>query len=146
MPKVTVTRTIDAAPDEVWETVGDAYALPRWWPRCARVEAVTERGFTEVLQTPKGRSIRADFTWADRREGELVAWDQDLAGTPFERVFKSSRTTITVAPEGTGSRVTFEVDQQLRGWARFSPWMVRSATKRVTAEAADGLADRHGRG
>jgi uncharacterized protein YndB with AHSA1/START domain len=143
VPKIRITRTVSDPPERVWDTLSDPYNLVRWWPRVSRVEGVSDKGFTEVLQTPKGRGIRADFTWVGWKEGETLTWEQDLAGTPFERVFARSQTTVELASAGTGTAITIVVEQDLRGWARFSPWMVRSATKRVATEAADGLVALH---
>ena len=40
VPTVRRSRTLRATPEEVWAIVGDAYHLPRWWPRVTRVEGV----------------------------------------------------------------------------------------------------------
>ena len=82
-------ETISAAPGEVWELVSDPYSLPRWWPRTMRVESVEGEGagaqWTKVLGTAEGRGVRADFRCDESVEGERYGWEQQIAGTPFER-------------------------------------------------------------
>jgi uncharacterized protein YndB with AHSA1/START domain len=144
MPTARRSRTLAAAPEQVWETVADPHHLPRWWPRVERVEAVSGERFTEVLGTDRGRSVRADFRVIDSRAPERRAWEQELAGSPFERMFAAARTEVTLAPDGTGTRVTLVVSQRLRGAARFGGWVVRRATGRVLDEALGALEALHG--
>jgi carbon monoxide dehydrogenase subunit G len=144
MPTARRSRTVAASPERVWETVGDPHHLPRWWPRVSRVEAVTDAHFTEVLETETGRSMRADFKVLESRAGTARAWEQEVEGTPFERVFAASVTSVALEPLDEGTRVTLVVRQKLRGPARFGGWVVRRATGRVLDEALDGLEALHG--
>jgi carbon monoxide dehydrogenase subunit G len=144
MPTARRSRTVAAPPERVWEIVGDPYHLPRWWPKVTRVEAVSDEHFTEVLSTQDGRSLRADFRVVDSRAPERRAWEQELAGTPFERVFAAASTEIKLLPDGEGTRVTVVVRQQVRGSARLGGFMVRRATGRVLDEALDALEALHG--
>lgn len=144
MPVARRSRTVAAPPERVWEVVGDPHHLPRWWPRVTRVEAVTGEHFTEVLATQDGRSLRADFRVVDSRPSERRAWEQELEGTPFERVFAASSTEVKLLPDGEGTRVTLVVRQRLRGSARMGGFMVRRATGRVLDEALDSLEALHG--
>lgn len=140
MPTTSRSREIAAPPDEVWRIVGDPYHLPRWWPRVARVEAVTGGKFTEVLHgTRSGRAVRADFRLDEKRRGEQVRFSQQLEGTPFEKVLKEAETTIALAPATGGTRVSLTVRQQLRGLSRLGGFLVRRATRRILDEALDGL-------
>jgi carbon monoxide dehydrogenase subunit G len=144
MPTTRRSRTVAAVPDRVWEIVGDPYHLPRWWPRVERVEGVTEDHFTQVLTTERGRSVRADFRIVESVAPERRAWEQELAGSPFERIMAAARTEVRVEPEGAGSRVTIHVRQRMRGTARFGAWMVRRATRRQLDDALTALGDLHG--
>jgi uncharacterized protein YndB with AHSA1/START domain len=144
MPTARRSRTVAAPPERVWEVVGDPHHLPRWWPKVTRVEAVTDEHFTEVLSTQDGRSLRADFRVVDSRAPERRAWEQELDGTPFERVFAAASTEIKLLPDGDGTRVTVVVRQQVRGSARLGGFMVRRATGRVLDEALDALEALHG--
>jgi uncharacterized protein YndB with AHSA1/START domain len=144
MPTARRSRTVAAPPERVWEIVGDPYHLPRWWPKVTRVEAVTTEHFTEVLATIDGRSLRADFRVLASRAPERRAWEQELEGTPFERVFAASSTEVKLDAYEGGTRVTLVVRQQLRGSARMGGFMVRRATGRVLDEALDALEALHG--
>ena len=108
------------------------------------MEAVTDEHFTEVLSTQDGRSLRADFRVVDSRAPERRAWEQELEGTPFERVFAAASTEVKLLPDGDGTRVTVVVRQQVRGSARLGGFMVRRATGRVLDEALDALEALHG--
>src|SRR3954468_7826260 len=103
MPEVTRSRTVGAPVDEVWALVSDPFHLPRWWPSTARVEDVDDDAWTSVLKTPSGKSVRADFTRTERRPQHAIAWRQELAESPFERVFSSAVTRLELAEEGERS-------------------------------------------
>jgi uncharacterized protein YndB with AHSA1/START domain len=144
MPTARRSRTVAAPPERVWETVGDPHHLPRWWPRVTRVEGVTDEHFTEVLATQDGRSLRADFRVVESRAPERRLWEQELEGTPFERVFAAASTEVKLDAYEGGTRVTLVVRQQVRGSARLGGFMVRRATGRVLEEALDSLEALHG--
>jgi uncharacterized protein YndB with AHSA1/START domain len=139
MPTVCRTRAVAAAPDAVWRVVADPHHLPRWWPRVARVEGAAEEAFTQVLMTQKGRAVRADFRRTDVDPPRRVAWEQRLAGTPFERLLRSARTEVVLSPGADGTEVAITQDHRLRGWARFGPFLFTRATGRTLDEALDGL-------
>ena len=144
MPTTRRSRTVADVPERVWETVGDPYHLPRWWPRVERVEAVVGDRFTEVLTTDRGRSVRADFRVLESRAPELRVWEQEVAGSPFERIMASARTEVALAPDGGGTRVTLAVRQRMRGTARLAGWIVRRGTRRVLDDALRALGELHG--
>src|SRR3954451_3867424 len=113
MPTTRRSRTIGATPEQIWRTVGDPHHLPRWWPRVQRVEAVDAERFTEVLATDKGRSVRADFRVLDSRAAELRRWEQEIVGSPFERLLRSAETEVRLEPDGAGAtRVTLTLRQR----------------------------------
>jgi uncharacterized protein YndB with AHSA1/START domain len=144
VPTTRRSRTLAASPEDVWRVAGDPHHLPRWWPRVTRVEGVRGGHFTEVLTTDQGRSVRADFVVVEERAGELCAWEQEVAGSPFERLLAFARTEVRLVPEGSGTRVTLEVRQRMRGTARVGGFMVRRATRRILDGALDGLEALHG--
>jgi uncharacterized protein YndB with AHSA1/START domain len=144
MPTTRRSRTVADVPERVWETVSDPYHLPRWWPRVERVEAVVGDRFTEVLTTDRGRSVRADFRVVESRAPELRAWEQEVAGSPFERIMASARTEVALAADRDGTRVTLAVRQRMRGTARLAGWIVRRGTRRVLDEALRALGELHG--
>lgn len=149
MPVVRRSRTIDASVDRVWEVVSDPHHMPRWWPQVKRMEGVEEDRFTQVFTTRKGRPVRMDFRLLESappgsEAGELAGrqvWEQDLAGTPFERVLREALTEVMLEPEGERTVVTITLRQQLRGYSRTGGFMLRRATRARLDEALAGLAD-----
>ena len=145
MARVTRTRTVEAPPSEVWKLVSDPYALPRWWPRTARVENVDLKSggkrtqWTKVLQTSEGRSVRADFRCVSSNEGDRYAWEQDLAGTPFERHLKALRVEVGLRERARGTEVSLTEEQSLRGMSKFGSPLMRRARGAVLDEALDGI-------
>lgn len=139
MPTTRRTRRLTANPEDVWRMVGDPYHLPRWWPRVERVEAVAAERFTELLRAKSGRAVRADFRVVEKRRGRLLRFEQELAGSPFERVLTAAETEIAIEPSGDGTEVAITARQRLRGMSRFGGFLVRRATRRVLDEALDGL-------
>ena len=134
-------RTLAAPPEAVWEVVADPWHQPRWWPRVVRMEGVSDRGFTQVLGTARGRGVRADFRVLERVEPRLLRWEQELPGTPFERLLVEAVTTVELEPAdgGAATVVTLELRQQLHGWSRLVPFLFRRAARRQLAEALEGL-------
>jgi carbon monoxide dehydrogenase subunit G len=135
---------VAAPPQTVWATASDPHHLPRWWPRVTRVEQVDGRGFTEVLQTDKGRPVRAAFRQRERRAPELWRFSQEVDGTPFERILSASETVVRLEPAAAGTRVTLELRQRLRGSARLGAFLVRRAARRQLDDALSRLAELHG--
>ena len=133
------SRVIAAPRETVWELVGDPYHHPRWWPRVERVEGVTSRGWTHVLISKRGNTVRTDWTVESNQQPVARSWSQDIAGTPFERLFSRNAVTATLEKADGGTRVTLEMDQQPRGMARFMPFIVRGPMRRQLDEALDGL-------
>jgi uncharacterized protein YndB with AHSA1/START domain len=141
VPTTQRTRTIAAPAGEVWELVSDPHHLPRWWPRVARVEGVERDAFTEVLASPRGRMVRADFHVLAADERALVLrWDQQVEGTPFARVLAAAETELRLRPNGKATDVTIELRQALRGlFPRLGASRVRRAARATLEEALDGL-------
>ena len=133
-------------PARVWELVSDPHSLPRWWPRTLRVEDVDEGEggdgaprWTTVLETSRGSGVRADYRCVDLVPGERYAWSQEIEGTPFERILRSSMLEIGLRPEAAGTEVSLTSDEALRGLSRLGSTMVRGATRRRLDEALDGI-------
>jgi uncharacterized protein YndB with AHSA1/START domain len=145
MPMTRRSATIAAPPPVVWQTVADPRQLPRWWPRVERVEGVDGRGFTQVLRSPKGAVVRADFRFGQKHKPRVVVWTQDLEGTPFARLLARAETTITLEPAGgagqdAATRVQITLAQKLHGVSRFGGFVVRRAARRQLDEALGALA------
>jgi len=144
VPRTTRSATVPAPPEEVWRTVADPHHLPRWWPRVQRVEGVDAERFTEVLATDRGRSVRVDFRVLESRAPALRRWEQEIEGSPFERLLRSAETELRLEPAGAGAtRVTLTLRQRRAAPGRSARW-VRRATAQRLDEALAGLARLHG--
>jgi carbon monoxide dehydrogenase subunit G len=144
MPTTRRSRTLAAPLERVWELVDDPHSLPRWWPGVSRMEGVVDDRFTEVHMTRKGRGIRVDFRLLESVAPEGAAaghrvWEQDVIGTPFERVLRAAITDIAVEATEGGTRVSIAVSQKLRGSSRFGAFMLRRATRARLDEALDNI-------
>lgn len=140
MPTTRVSRTLAAPPADVWAVVADPWHQARWWPRVQRMEAVADGRFTQVLGTARGRGVRADFRLLDSDPPHRLRWEQELEGTPFERLLAEAVTAIELTPaDAGGTAVRIELAQRLRGWSRLVPWMFKRAARRQLAEALAGL-------
>jgi uncharacterized protein YndB with AHSA1/START domain len=144
--KAKRSRLIAAPRADVWRVISDPYHLARWWPRVSRVEAVQERKrgtgtlWTKVLETKAGRSVRADFRCLYSKEPDSYAWEQEIEGSPFAKVLRSSQTKIELTDGDGGTVVKLEAEQRLRGLSRFGGgYMLRRATGAQLDQALDGL-------
>lgn len=162
MAKARRTVTIAATPARVWELLADPHHMPRWWPGVARMEDVREDRFTQVFVTKKGRPVRVDFhllasepPGTDGSGSARRRWEQEIAGTPFQRVLSESITEIVLEPlageageaggeagerlEPARTRITIEQRQRLRGYSRTGGFLLRRATGAKLDEALEGL-------
>lgn len=108
-----------------------------------RVEGVEGEGagaeWTSVLGTADGRGVRADFRCSESVEGERLAWEQQLAGTPFERHLRSYGVEIALRGEDAGTAIGLTVSQTLRGLSRLGSPMMRHGQGSLLDEALDGI-------
>jgi uncharacterized protein YndB with AHSA1/START domain len=141
VPTTRVSRTLAASPEAVWAVVADPWHQARWWPRVVRMEAVQDDCFTQVLGTARGKGVRADFRVLETEPLRRLCWEQQLEGTPFERLLAEAVTAVELAPAGAGdaTSVTIELRQRLLGWSRLTPFLFRRAARRQLAEALTGL-------
>jgi len=142
------TRLLIVHPVTLWAVIEDPFQMPRWWPGVTRVEGVEEGRFTQVFQTKRRHTVRMDFrvlvSEAPGSGGEASghrAWEQDVQGTPFERVLDQSITEVLIDPaQGGTSQVTIAQLQKLRGYSRTGTLVMRRATNKRLDQALDGLA------
>lgn len=131
--------------DEVWDLVSDPYNLPRWWPRTSRVESVDRKPegkrsqWTKVLETAEGRGVRADYRCLSSAEGERYVWEQQLAGSPFERHLRSSVVEIGLRQRDQATEVSLVSDQKLRGMSRLGSPMMRGGQGKILNQALEGI-------
>jgi uncharacterized protein YndB with AHSA1/START domain len=135
---------ISADPGRVWDLVSDPHNLPRWWPRAVRVEDVRgpsgERGqWTAVLETERGTGVRADFRCTAFTAERRYAWEQQIEGSPFERVLREARTEIGLAAADAGTEVTLTSEERLRGISKLGGAMMRGAARERLDDALAGI-------
>jgi uncharacterized protein YndB with AHSA1/START domain len=139
-------RVLAAPVADVWAVIEDPYQMPRWWPGVERMEGVEADRFTQVLMTKRRRPVRADFrvlaTEApdEQHPSGRRTWQQEMVGTPFEKVLRESITEVVVAPAGDGTQVTIAQRQKLRGYSRLGALTMRRATGERLEQALEGLA------
>lgn len=141
------SRQLLAKPPAVWEMIADPFQMPCWWPGVARVEGVEEDRFTLVFQTKRKRPVRMDFRvlgsdapGSGGKPSGHCAWEQEVRGTPFERVLESSITEVLLDQNyGGTTRVTIAQAQRLRGYSRTGSMLLRRATEKRLDEALDAL-------
>lgn len=108
-----------------------------------RVEGVEGSGagaqWTKVLGTAEGRGVRADFRCTESVEGERYAWEQQVAGTPFERHLRSYAVAIALEDAGEGTDLLLTAAQSLRGLSRLGGPMMRRGQGALLDEALDGI-------
>lgn len=144
----TRSRVIAAPVGVVWKLASDPGQLPQWWPATHRVESVSRAGWTSVYTTPRGRTVRADFSVATTEPPRRAVWRQNVEGTPFERIFTAVEYELRLAPvEGVSqggadaaTRVELAVEQEPRGWARLGRLQLKGAARRQLDGALAGLA------
>jgi hypothetical protein len=95
--------------------------------------------WTKVLETAEGRGVRADFRCTGSTEGERYAWEQQLAGTPFERHLRAYEVEISLRPEGEGTEVTIASKQTLKGLSRLGSPMMGRGQGAILDQALDNL-------
>ena len=144
MPKVSRSRVIAADRERVWGLVSDPYGLPRWWPRTRRVEDVrTGPGgtpsWTTVLETERGTGVRADYRCTAFEPETRLAWEQQIEGTPFERILRASALEVRLGAAGEATEVTLIADETLRGLSRLGSPMISGASRKRLEEALDGI-------
>jgi uncharacterized protein YndB with AHSA1/START domain len=137
--KVRRVRRVAAPLEEVWSVASDPYRLPSWWPRTERVEAVSQRGWTSVLVTERGRSVRADYTVIESTPPHLRRWSLDVEGSPFAKLLVAEETELRLRSDGAETEAALTVRQAPRGWARFGVIVLRRAAGRTLDDALHGL-------
>jgi uncharacterized protein YndB with AHSA1/START domain len=145
MPRVSRTQVIDVPPDRVWDLVSDPDSLPRWWPKALRVEDVHKARdgrrsrWTTVLGTERGKGVRADFRCTGATARKRYVWEQEIEGTPFEKILRSAELQILLEDRGDGTLVTLVGSERLRGLSRLGSPLMRRAIRQRLGEALAGI-------
>ena len=139
---ISRSRTVRAAPERIWTLVSDPEQLTQWWPGVQRVEDASRKAWTTVLITPKGRTLRADFTLLESDHPRLLRWRQEVEESPFERILEGAITELELNESGEGETdVRLTQRLSLRGFSRLGGFQIRLATRRQLEGAREGLGD-----
>jgi uncharacterized protein YndB with AHSA1/START domain len=140
MPTVSRTRSVRAAPDQIWTIVSDPERLPEWWPGVSRVEDASREAWTTVLSSPRGKTVRADYTLEEVEALSRVVWRQEIEESPFERILREALTELELRPADDGlTKIRLTLRQRPRGFARFGFIQLRRAAGRQLEGALEGL-------
>ena len=140
MPTIRRTRTLGAGQDEIWAVVSDPERMPDWWPGVQRVEDVAPGAWTAVFRSPKGKTVRADYSLEAADGPDSLTWRHEVEESPFERILAESLVDVELEADASGvTRVELRARMKLRGFARFGGFQVRRATGRTLDGALDGL-------
>ncbi|MDP4002096.1 SRPBCC family protein [Methylobacterium sp. NEAU K] len=128
--KIDQSITIPAPPEAVWKVAGEFGGIARWHPDVAKAEASggNVEGTTRTVTLKGGGTLveGLDEWLGDGRTYSYRMSDPDLKALPVS----SYSATLTVTPDGTGSRVS---------------WIGRFYRGDTGNEPPDGLSDEAGR-
>ena len=95
--------------------------------------------WTTVLGTERGSGVRVDYRCTSATRGERYVWEQDIEGTPFEKILRSAALEIHLQGANGSTVVTLVGSERLRGLSRLGSPMMRRAIRRRLNEALDGI-------
>jgi hypothetical protein len=95
--------------------------------------------WTQVLETDAGKGVRADYRCVSSADRQRYVWEQEVAGTPFERIVREASWSLELKPVPDGTEVALHSERRLRGLSRLGSPMMRRAARRDLNEALDGL-------
>lgn len=95
--------------------------------------------WTAVLETAEGRGVRADYRCIASAEPMSYGWEQQLAGTPFERHLRRSAVDLALEEAEGGTTVALTALQALRGLSRLGSPMMRGGQGKILEQALDGI-------
>jgi carbon monoxide dehydrogenase subunit G len=100
MPTLRNEQRIDATPDAVWGVLGDLESPPEWIPG---VTEASIAGDDRLCRTADGEEIRERIHAYDAAR-HTWSYEQSVVPLPIT----GSSGTLTVEPDGEGSRVEWE--------------------------------------
>ena len=107
------------------------------WSMFAQQRAQAPAGAQQEGQ--RGRGVRADYRCTSAAAGERYLWEQDIEGTPFEKILRSAALDIHLQGRNGSTVVTLAGSERLRGLSRLGSPMMRRAMRRRLDEALDGI-------
>lgn len=102
MTTIFADARIDRTPDEVWAVVGDIGGLSRWMPG---IDAISLEGDSRVCEVGGGEVRLVEKVLS--RDDTVRRYEYTITEGPVD--FSHHRAAMSVVPEGTGSRFTWEI-------------------------------------
>jgi uncharacterized protein YndB with AHSA1/START domain len=110
------SRHIDATPDRIWPYVADVTAWPRWFTEAERGEVLSGEGQgrrQRMYGHARGKATEIDSVVTAWEPPIRLRWHHEaerVDGKPGSVVFaKDATAEVTIAPEGSGSLVTYRL-------------------------------------
>ena len=132
----TAQAHIDAAPERVWELVGDPQRHPEWWPRVIDVRGEHFDAGAEYVIVVKGPGGADESSW-------LVEGREDLQEIRFRCLSTgtTARWLLTEARGGTFVDLELGMDPLTRGQRLFDLSLGRLYFSRWAQASVDALRD-----
>ena len=132
------TVTVDRPLDTVFAYLSDFTTTREWDPGTVRTERVSGEGDVGTryrnTSTFLGRQTQLDYLVIERVPGQRFA----LRG---ENATVVAHDTMTFAPRGEGTTVTYRADLEFKGVARLVAPLLAPALRKLGDEAERGLRD-----
>ncbi|MCJ2013910.1 SRPBCC family protein [Methylobacterium sp. J-076] len=102
---IDLTRSVDIAapPAKVWQTIGDFCGIGNWHPAVEKCTPSEQDGMkVRLLSLKGGGTIKEEQV---SRDDKVMSYTYTILESPLP--VSDYKSTIAVAPEGTGSKVTW---------------------------------------
>ncbi len=100
---VTKTATVDAPPAKVWQTIGDFCGIGTWHPAVEKCEPSSKGGKSIRTLSLKGGGTIVEEQLA--RDDKKMDYSYTILESPLP--VSDYKSTLTVAPNGAGSKLTW---------------------------------------
>lgn len=133
MRPVRVSAFVPAPPDDVYEFVADTRNDPKWCPNVETVEQVEGDGvevgarfrFHQHLDRPGGQRLQFDA------EVEVIELGDRAITWEATDKFQTRRISLTVAPDGSGARVTQVTTATFKRSPGLARWVYPALARRT---------------
>jgi carbon monoxide dehydrogenase subunit G len=130
MPSASNEIVVNRPVADVFAFLGDAENDARWRPGVLEIKRASDTTYRQTVKGPGGRSISADVEITESRPNELIAFR--ATSGPVR-----PRGRYTLAPDGDGTRVRFELEAELGGLKRLMAPMVQKTMNSEVAALAN---------
>jgi carbon monoxide dehydrogenase subunit G len=130
MPSASNEVVVNRPVADVYAFLADAENDARWRPGMLEITRASDTTYRQTVKGPGGRKISADVEITESRPNELIAFRATSGPVrPLGR--------YTLAPDGEGTRVRFELEAELRGLKRLLAPMVQKTMDSEVAALAN---------